>query len=693
MEIPEYKKGWLWQMSRQYPTTESIDLESYLIWRLLKRIQKIGRWFLLTTLITAMTCTFFILYLKSKPLPPPDIYSVSLIYDEKGQWIDQMQAGEKREQVQLARVPKHLLLATLAAEDRTFYDHWGFSIKGILRATISNLRAGQVIQGASTITQQLARNLYLTHDRTWKRKWKEALLTGQLELHYRKDEILEMYLNEIYYGHGAYGIGRAAKMYFNKQVQDLTLAESAFLAGIPKGPQYYSPYFHLSRSQKRQHHILDLMVKNHMISAAEGKLAKQQMLAITRPKEPKPIRANYFRDYLIQTAVTKYGLEESLVRHGGLKIYTTLDSQMQQYAEKTIQQYLGDKDSLQGALLSVDPHTGHIKAMIGGKDYRKSQYNRVFAHRQPGSSFKPILYLSALENGFTSMTRIMSQPTSFAYEGGVYRPTNAQNQYAYHPITLREALARSDNIYAVSTLLRIGINKEIDMARKLGIESSLRATPSLALGSYAVTPFEMTQAYATIAAGGIRHPLTAITKIVDANGKVLVEEKAQPVRVTSEAHSFILTRLMSSVFDSGGTAHRVRQMFFKPAAGKTGTTHWDSWLSGFTPDLVTTVWVGYDRSKALPHDKAQLVQYIWSHFMRQATENLPTSIFSIPAGVKAVYIDTDTGYLATPLCKHTRLEYFVSGTEPKEPCPNHPVIQPRQERSLLRRFIDWWNSF
>jgi membrane peptidoglycan carboxypeptidase len=384
-------------------------------------------------------------------------------------------------------------------------------------------------------------------------------------------------------------------------------------------------------------------------------------------------------------------MDESLVRHGGLKIYTTLNADMQRAAEQSVRKYTKEIAGLQGALMSIDPHTGYIKAMVGGKDYRSSQYNRVFAKRQPGSSFKPVLYLSALENGFTPLTRIMSQPTSFQFGGQVYRPANYHDQYANRPITLREAIARSDNIYAVSTAIQIGLNKEIEAARRLGVNSLMTPTPSLALGSYAVTPFEMAQAYATIASGGIRHPLIGITKVLDPFGRLIIETKTEPLRVASPAHTFVLTKLMESVFAPGGTGFRVHQVFPRPAAGKTGTTDWDSWLSGFTPDLATTVWVGYDRGQELPHEQARLTQYIWANYMQQATLHQPVRIFTMPPGVKAVYVDTDTGYLATPKCKHTQLEYFVSGTEPTQTCPEHSVPKPNtQEPSLLDRIMDWF---
>lgn len=678
-------------MDEQKTPTNHSNLSLLIAWKVIKQSQRFMRNLLITFLIFICILGLSYLYLRSKPLPPPDSLIPSQIYTEQGEWIGQMEPGEKREPIRLKEMPRSLIQATLAAEDRTFYEHGGFSLKGILRATFVNLKEGRVVQGASTITQQLARNLYLTHDRTWARKLKEALYTLQLEIHYSKDEILEMYLNEIYYGHGAYGVGSAAQMYLHKSARDLTLAESAYLAGIPRGPEIYSPYQNPKRIQQRQQHILNLMVKNKMITAHDADTAKDQHIAIYKPQRLHHVKANYFRDYLVQTIVAKYGLEESVVRHGGLKIYTTLDPKLQTFAEQSVKQHLANHPDLQGALVSVDPHTGHIKAMIGGKDYSQSQYNRVFARRQPGSSFKPLLYLGALEQGFTALTQIDSQPTTFTFQGGSYKPNNFRNQYAYRPITLREAIARSDNIYAVSTGLQIGIEQTIQTAKKLGVKSEMKPTPSLALGAYPMSPFELTQAYATIAAGGKQYPLTGVIKITDPYGRVLVEEKTTFKQVASPTHTFLLTHLMSSVFEPGGTGHRVKQMFSRPIAGKTGTTDWDGWLTGYTPDLVTTVWVGYDQGRKLPHAEARLSQYIWGSYMKQATADRSSSVFTIPPGVKGVTIDTQTGELATPACTHTHIEYFVSGTEPKKICHLHPkpTTPPPPEPSLWNKIIDW----
>ncbi|PRX42094.1 1A family penicillin-binding protein [Planifilum fimeticola] len=664
------------------PTLEGIPA-----WRWMARGKRLLKLSGIILLSLAAILLVTLLYLKSRPLPPPDIPMTTKVYDIRGNLIDQMDRGEHRDPVQLRDVPRHLILATLAAEDRTFYDHFGLSLRGIARAALVNLREMRIAQGASTITQQLARNLYLTSDRTWSRKWKEAVLAVQLELHFSKDKILEMYLNEVYYGNGAYGIQRAAQTYFGKPAKQLTLAESAFLAGLPRGPKWYSPYTSMERVKRRQHAILDTMVRSGWITPSQAARAKAQHIALAPKPKPSPSRAPYFRDYIIQTAINRYGLKESELRGGGLRIYTTLDMDMQREAEEAVKRYLGNREGLQGALLAIDPKNGHIRAMVGGKDYRTSQYNRVFARRQPGSSFKPILYLAALEKGFTPVTKLESKPTAFPYEGGTYRPANFRNRYAGRPITLREAIARSDNVYAVQTHFLIGRDRLVEMARRLGFTSPFKPVPSLALGSIPVSPYEMTRAYAALASGGVLTEPVGILRIEDAEGKTIAESRPEQRRVASEAETFVLTHLLRSVFESGGTGHRVKQIFPYPSAGKTGSTDWDGWLAGYTPDLAATVWVGYDRAKKLPHEEGRLAQMIWGTFMQKSHSGKSARTFTVPDGVKGVYVDPDTGHLATKRCPKVRWEYFIAGTEPKESCPVHP--SPETEEKGGGSLWDW----
>jgi penicillin-binding protein 2D len=667
--------------------SRSVDFDRWWFWG-----AQIFRWTWMG--IAGLLCLALItvLYLKSRPLPPPEIPMTTKILDIHGRPIDQVDSGEHREPIRLEKLPPHLIQATLAAEDQRFFQHWGFSAKGIARAIWVNLRKGRLAQGASTITQQLARNLYLTHDRTWSRKVREAMLTAQLELHYSKKEILEMYLNKIYYGHGAYGIGRAARLYFGKDAKALTLAESAMLAGIPRGPRWFSPLEHLDRAKSRQKVILNAMARQGKISRQEAAAAKSQTLTYAPPPKPTPARAPYFRDYVLKAAVQQWGLDEHEVRNGGLKITTTLDLSIQQKAEQAVQRYLSNQGDLQAALVSMEPATGHIKAMVGGKDYRQSPYNRVFGKRQPGSTFKPILYLAALQDGLTPLTRFESRPTVFPYEGGKYEPSNYHNRYAYRPITMQEAIATSDNVFAVSTHLLIGRNQAIQMARLLGIVSPLQPVPSLALGSSAVSPYEMVQAYAAIADNGRHRTPVAILRIEDARGEAIDPPQAASVQQTSAPASFVLTKMMETVFQPGGTANRVGQMLpHRSIAGKTGSTHWDSWLSGFTPNLATTVWLGYDKGKPLPDGASRLTHNIWGTYMREALRSKPNQPFQPPSGVVKVQVDPATGYLATSRCPHSREMFFITGTEPKQTCPNHPTPTPSPPSpSLLERLKKWW---
>ncbi|MDR6225414.1 transglycosylase domain-containing protein [Desmospora profundinema] len=637
-------------------------------------------------LVVAMGLSFLtVLYLKSKPLPPPDIGITTKILDVRGRAIDQWDQGEHRDYIPLQELPQPLIQATLAAEDRQFYEHHGFSPRGILRAAWVNLRDGRVSQGASTITQQLARNLYLTHDRTWSRKWKEAVYTSQLELHFDKNEILEMYLNKIYYGHGAYGAERAARAYFGKSARHLTLAESAVLAGIPRGPRWYSPLDNPKRAKQRQAAILDAMTQQGMIPARAAEQAKNEHLVYATPPKPGPARAPWFRDAVLHEAVSRFGLDEALVRNGGLRIHTTLDLAVQQWAERAMERNLATQPDLEGALVSIDPHTGHIKAMVGGRNYQRSQFNRVFAKRQPGSTFKPVVYLAALERGLTPATRFESKPTAFTHDGKTYRPTNYHGRYADRLISMGEAIATSDNVYAVHTHLTIGEEEAVRMARRLGIQSPLNPVPSLALGTSDVSPLEMVQVYATLAAGGVHHPPTAILRIEAPDGRILAQSKPQGESVLSPGEAFVMTHMLEGVFQPGGTANRVGQILHRPVAGKTGSTDWDSWLSGFTPELATTVWLGYDQHRELPRGTSRLTHQIWGTFMRDALANVKPHRFPVPHGVVRVKIDPQSGMVAGADCPRSVTAYFMEGTQPRQTCSLH-----RHEPTDNKQTPWWW---
>ncbi|HJV45758.1 MAG TPA: PBP1A family penicillin-binding protein [Bacillota bacterium] len=654
---------------------------------------------LITLSIMAIFTIFSLLYLRSQPLPPLVIDQTTTIYGENGEVLDTLFGGENRTIVALEQISPKLIQATVSIEDKNFYSHYGFDFLRLGKAILVDLQHMSKVQGASTITQQLARNLYLTLDKTWERKIKEAILTVQLELNYSKEQLLSMYLNQIYYGHSAYGAQAAAKTYFGKNAVDLDLAEASMLAGIPKGPGYYSPYIDFDRAKGRQRSVLNSMVEQGFITKEEANSASKEKIHLTGliPTEQKVV-APYFRDYVTELLKEKYQIPEEQLVHGGLKVFTTLDPTMQEKAEQLVDNYLPKDRPLQAALIAMDPTTGAIKAMVGGKDYKNSQFNRVLAKRQPGSSFKPFLYYAALENGYTPLTQIKSEPTVFTVgKDQYYTPKNFGDAYANDYINLRQAIAHSDNIYAVKTNMLLGPEKLVDEAKKLGIESSLTPLPSLALGTIPVSPLEMATGFSTIANQGEKITPIAIWKIEDMQGHIISEEKPQKMRVTDAVPGFLLTHLMQSVFEEGGTGYRVASKLHRPVAGKTGTTDYDSWLVGFTPQLTLAVWTGYDEGRKMdPIDDARLAAPLWADFMEEALTGQPPKLFEIPDGVHPVYIDPTTNKLATEFCPNQKLVYFADGTAPTEYCTVHsngkntePSNPETGKPSLWKKILHW----
>ncbi|WP_246070690.1 transglycosylase domain-containing protein [Paenibacillus kobensis] len=636
-----------------------------------KRIAK------LTGVIAALfiaSIASMLLYLRIQSLPAAAITQTSQMLDLQGNVIDTFHTTQNRSSVSLDRISPYVVQATLAIEDRRFYDHGGFDMKGMARAILVNAQNMSKKQGASTLTQQLARNLYLTHERTWTRKLKEAMYTVQLEMHYSKDDILNMYLNQIYYGHGAYGIEAAAEQYFGKRASELDLAESAMLTGIPKGPKYYSPYMNMKNAKDRQLTILHAMSDGGVITRQAADSAYAELLAFKPLAESRGDGfAPYFRDYIRSVATGELGIDEQLLNEGGIRIYTTLDRDAQLAAEKAVEDGIPAGSEQQAALIAIDPRNGYVKAMVGGRDYPNNQFNRVFATtRQPGSSFKPVLYLTALEQqGITPLTAYKSEPTTFTYDDGrlTYEPHNYNDKYVGDFIDMRQAIASSDNIYAVNTIMQTGADKVIDMARKLGIDSPMKPVPSLALGTFPVSPFEMASAFGTFANGGVRVKPIAILRIEDRSGDVLYEAKHESQPVVDPAHAYVLTSLMESVFETGGTGHRVSSSMNRPVAGKTGTTSSDAWLVGYTPELATAVWVGYDKGRQLSTTEAHRAAPIFASFTEGALASVPPKIFPMPAGVVSAYVDPKSGKLAGEGCADSkRLETFVAGTEPTVTC-------------------------
>ncbi|MEA5091363.1 MAG: penicillin-binding protein 1A [Acidaminococcaceae bacterium] len=559
----------------------------------------------------------------------------SQFFDVNGDLLTTTDSEEDRLPVSFKKVPKNLQNAFLAAEDIRFYEHGGIDYKGIVRALFSNIFYGE-IQGGSTITQQLAKNFFLTPERTLTRKVHEAFIALQLEQKYTKQEIFEMYLNQIYFGRGAYGVESAANTYFGKHVEDLSLAECAMLAGIPKSPNYYSPINNPKAGAERQKVVLEQMAKYNFITKDQMNKAINQKLVYKNIVTDLGSK-KYFINYCIQLLIDQYGPDA--VYKQGMKVYTTLDPDMQKAAEKAVKltpNFYTDKSKLvqpQSALVAVDPQTGYIKAMIGGRG--NDQFNRaVLAERQPGSAFKPFVYLNALEHGATPNTQIEDKEIV-----GDWNPHNYDNRW-HGIVTMRTALIHSYNIPAIKTAIKYGTKDVVSLAKRFGITTLVEdgpntdANPAMALGglTHGVTPLEMAGAYAAMANMGVYNKPVAITKVVDRNGKVLYQHKANPVRVCKASNAYMLVDMMRDVMTKGsGTGAAIS----RPAAGKTGTTsEWkDAWFVGFTPDLSAAVWIGDDNNDSLGEmTGADEPASIWRVFMSSALSDIPASNFVKPSG-------------------------------------------------------------
>ncbi|OQY39882.1 hypothetical protein B6228_02515 [Candidatus Atribacteria bacterium 4572_76] len=592
----------------------------------------------------------------------------SKVYDINGKIITEFYQ-ENRNPVPLSKIPSHLINATIAIEDSDFYKHKGISLRGIVRAQWENFK-NIILQlnkeakphGGSTITQQLAINTFLTREISLNRKLKDMLLALQIERSFTKDEILEMYLNEIYFGHGAYGVQSAAKMYFNKNVQDLNLAECALLAGIPRGPSYYSPILNQEVSLKRRNIILNRMYKLGYISKEDMEKAKQSPLELDYNNKRDKFVAPYFSTFILSQLLEEYGA--NVVYKGGLKIYTTLDLEMQYFAETALQE-----SGHEGAIIAIEPQTGYIKAMVGGKDFEESKFNRATqAYRQPGSAFKPFIYLTALDNGFTPSNIIEDSPVTF--KNG-WSPENYEKEFS-GPVTLREAFEHSINVVGVKLLEQVGIKKVINYSHKAGITSELRSDLSLALGTSEITPLEIASAYATIANLGVKVDPVSIIRIEDNKGKIIKENIAQKKKVFKEETCYVLINMMKGVIERG-TGWNAK--IGRPAAGKTGTTNdfVDAWFIGFTPELVTAVYIGNDDRKPLGNKMTGgvVAAPIWAKFMKNALKNNEKKDFSQPNKITKISVCKESGLLPTDSCPEILTVTFIKGTEPTSYCTIH----------------------
>lgn len=759
---------------------------------LIRKLLKVAAWIMLVLVVAGGLAGAGLYYHLSRGLPkittladyaPPVI---STVYSEDNHKIAEF-CKERRIVVPLSRMPRMLLQAFVSAEDSRFYEHPGIDFISIIRAFFKNLEAGTIVQGGSTITQQVAKSFFLTPTRSYIRKIKEAILAYRIDKTFSKDEVLYLYLNQIYLGHGAYGVEAAAENYFGKSVQDLNLAECAVLAGLPQAPSRYSPFRHPKLAKQRQIYVLNRMVVEGYITKIQAAEAINAPLDIKERKNWFIDEVPYYTEYVRQYVEQKYGADA--LYKGGLKIYTAVNIEMQKAAREQIEAGLrsldkregyrgplkhlaaseiepylkrletqadpvaltpglrttgvvvgvdnsknqvrvrlaggtgvialadmrwarkpnpevayyqaqvrhpgdvlsvgdviqvrvkaaADKDGIfplaldqtptaQAALMCIEAETGYVKAMVGGSDFSKNQFNRAIqSRRQPGSAFKPIIYAAAIDKGYTPASVIIDSPIVFTDKEThfTWKPKNYEDKFQ-GPTLLRDALTHSCNIISIKLLRDIGIGYTINYARKLGITSPIHRDLSIALGSSGLSLKELLTAYSVFANYGYLVRPIFITKIVDRDGNVLELNSSTRKKVIDKTTAYIITSMMESVIRSG-TGWRVRELD-RPVAGKTGTTNdlHDAWFMGYTPRYITGVWVGYDEEKSLGKGEtgSRAASPIWLGFMKRVLANKPVRVFEVPDGVVFAKIDAKTGLLPIPESKKTRFEVFKEGTQP-----------------------------
>jgi penicillin-binding protein 1A len=618
---------------------------------------------------------------------------------------------EQRIEVPLSEVSPHLIHALTSIEDQRFFDHHGFDTARIVSAALANIRHRRAAQGASTLTQQLARQSFLTPDKTWKRKIQELILAGQIERLYTKEEILELYLNKVYFGDGLYGVEAASRGYLNKHASQLTVADAALLAGLVKSPSSYAPTVSMERAVARRNRVLQAMLENNVIDRPTYQQARASTVALhdgLRTEEPY---GQYFKEQVRIELVQRFGWQR--VYQGGLRVFSTMDTPLQTEAEAVVAESLRALDAkraalvarrasrkkgqapaepdaapLQAALLAMDPQTGHVRAMVGGRDFEESHFNRALqARRQPGSAFKPFVYAAALEAGFSPATVIDRLDDPIATPQGAWTPEDEHSSAS--SMTMRTALRTSSNRAAVRTLQRVGIARTVQYAKEMGV-GDVPAVPSLALGSGEVTLESMIAAYSAFANHGRVPKPIIIRRVEDADGRVLYEDHESSTQAIQDSTAFLMSTMLADVINAG-TGSRARTLGFKlPAAGKTGTTNDfnDAWFVGFTPNLATGVWVGFDQPKTiLPNGfAADVAVPMWANFMKLATSDDKPDWLKPPPDVTTATVCRVSGKLATDACRSVETvgsdgftdrksmvytEYFARGTAPTTYCTVH----------------------
>jgi penicillin-binding protein 1B len=606
---------------------------------------------------------------------------------------------EERLLVRFDAIPQVLVHAILSAEDKRFFHHEGLDLPRIAKAAFVDMKEGRKEQGASTLTMQLVRGLWLDRDKQWKRKLAEVMMTIHLEREWSKEKIFETYVNQVYLGRQAdysmHGFGEGARLFFGKELKDITLPEAALLAGMVQRPSHFNPFRYPERARERRDVVLAMMRSNEYITPEQFERAVNEPIGVTGDALSEA-RAPYFLD-LVNDELQNSQSDEGSIRD----VHSTIDLNLQRAADEAVKAGMQNVDQLlskrmgkagpkaEVALIALDPHTGEIKALVGGRNYQRSQLNRILSKRPPGSVFKPFVYAAALDSAisggsavYTLANTVDDSATTFWFDGKPYQPANFRGEH-FGVLTFRQALAKSDNVAAVHVAQQVGYGRVVAMARRFGLNDGIRATPAIALGAYQVTPLEIAAAYTAFANGGVRVKPTVISRATES------------VPTLDPRVNWLMVSMLQEVMRSG-TAASVRSLGFTlPAAGKTGTSH-DGWFSGFTSQLLCVVWVGFDDYRELGLEGARSALPIWTDFMKRASHMgayRNAKEFSMPSGIVSAHICADSGKLAGDQCPNTRDEFFVSGSEPMVKCDLHqsedaPALAPEDAGAPITVIAD-----
>ena len=627
--------------------------------------------FVFMCFFTTILVTSIYFYIRLSPKLDLKKTNNIIIYDKDNKEF--FRGNGTKEWIDLSLIDKDLINATIATEDKRFYGHNGFDYLRIIKSLFVNIESGAIVEGASTITQQYARNLYLTFDRTYKRKIKEAFLAFKMEINYSKDEILEGYLNTINYGNGVFGIQNASKYYFNKSAENLSLAEASMLAGIPSFPQEYSPINNLDSAKKRQYVILSNMVKENYITQKDADNAFKEELVYYGKKDSLNLSTlMYYKDAVIEELDSLNIIPSNYLENNSLKIYTNLDLEAQKKLEEAINNNIDENSEIQTANVMIENKSGKIIALSGGKDYEKSQYNRATSSkRQIGSTIKPFLYYTALENGFTASSKFLSTDTSFNLGEEIYKPSNYGDIYANKEIPMIIALAYSDNIYALKTNLFLGDNALVNTLNKLGIKD-IDNNVSLPLGTSEINIIDLTNAYSTLASYGYYKKPYLIRSVKNNENNEIYKYKSEKNKILDESITYILSQLLTNCYDynlvdySEPTCLSIKPKITKTYSIKTGSTNTDSLIIGYSKDYTLGTWIGYDLNDKLDNKDSKISKNIWIDTMENYLRDKEDSWYTKPKNVNAVLVNPINGKLATETSKHKKFIYYLKGTEPKE---------------------------